>query len=117
MTFAPWRRSSLATNVRRGAKVGETSYPWCLVKRSWYRIANWFIAAFQLCAARLQSAVMLRSASQTSLLAARIRPPGPAGRQYAPLRTYLAVPFVFVLSRYVCHFFFIRKSLYDQILK
>ncbi len=71
MTFVPWRRSSSATNVRRGAKVGfESSYPCCRVKRSWYRIANWFIAAFQLCAARLQSAVMLRSASHISLLAA-----------------------------------------------
>jgi transposase len=34
-------------------------------------MANWFIAIFQSCAARPQSAVMLRSASQIRLLAAR----------------------------------------------
>ena len=38
--------------------------------RSSYSIANWFIADFHSLAARLQSAVMLRSASQMSLLAA-----------------------------------------------
>jgi hypothetical protein len=40
------------------------------VKRSAYRIANWFIASFQLCAALPQSAVILRNASQISLPAA-----------------------------------------------
>jgi hypothetical protein len=40
------------------------------VKRSAYSIANWFIASFQWCAAFPQSAVILRNASQISLLAA-----------------------------------------------
>ena len=48
----------------------KRSYARGLVKRSWQRIANWFIAVFQSLDARLQSAVMLLNASQISLLAA-----------------------------------------------
>jgi hypothetical protein len=57
---------------RRGLPIGSRRVPRhpAGLKRSAYRIANWFIASFQLCAACPQSAVMLRKASQISLLAA-----------------------------------------------
>ena len=45
--------------------------PWLgRMNRSPHRIANWFIADFQWLAERLQSWVMLRKASQISLVAA-----------------------------------------------
>jgi hypothetical protein len=47
------------------------------VKRSPYRIANWFIAVFHVGAARAQVAVMLRSANHISFVAASSFGKGP----------------------------------------
>ena len=56
--------------VRRFWNVSRTAQRGARVKRSPYSIANWFMADFHVGLARFQSAVMLRNASQISLVAA-----------------------------------------------
>ena len=55
--------------MARAAGVGHSDCQLFFVNRSSYSIANWFIPTFQVLAGRPQSAVMLRKASQISLVA------------------------------------------------
>ena len=58
----------VSLNLHRFREADLRSYVLDFVNRSSKRIANWFIADFQLLAARPQSSVMLRRASQISLV-------------------------------------------------